>query len=234
MSKRPLGILLDSPGWLLSSERKGRKFLAPSPESTPAHDRFLARTPLLLLGTPQPLMLSAGFCLFPSIFQLPRESPSRKSPVAIPGVPLTVPEACFRRQLLFPSSCSLSSAPLFSRAGRELAGLWLPRQSCGCGCLQCPLVTCSRCSHNMRGVGDTYCRVTPFLFFFPIFTLTSGGGPLPQTVQQPLSCVAQPLGTKLVLEASDFLHLHSDISSYAGFTFSSPSRFYAVKYRSGC
>lgn len=52
--------------------------------------------PSSFYGTPQPLMLSAGVSLSPSVFQLPMESPRQKSPVPILGVSLAVPRRLCR------------------------------------------------------------------------------------------------------------------------------------------
>lgn len=159
----------DRPCWLLSSEQQGRQIMAPSPESTSVHDGFFSEgSPVPFRAPPHPWTLSAGFSssLFPSIFKLrglPRESPRQNSQVLIPGDSW----GPWKRQLCG----SLSPPPrgsLFSmRAGRELAGLRLPRHRCcgGC-CLPCPLVTCSRCSHNsVRGGGGGPPRgVNPFFF----------------------------------------------------------------------
>lgn len=52
--------------------------------------------PSSFYGTSQPLMLSAGVSLSPSVFQLPMESPRQKSPVPTLGVSLAVPRRLCR------------------------------------------------------------------------------------------------------------------------------------------
>lgn len=138
-------------------------------------------------------MFSAGCSLFPSVFQLPRESPCQNSPVPIPGGSWLCREAEALQGASPPPPPAPS--PLFSmRAGRALAGLRLPRHSCGCCCLQCPLVTCSRCSDNMRGGGRLpHChpnRMAPLSSPFD-FALTSWLGSC--LVQQLYSWLVQPL-----------------------------------------
>lgn len=140
-------------------------------------------------------MLSAGCSLFPSVFQLPRESPCQHSPVPIPGGSWLCREAEALQGASPPPPPAPS--PLFSmRAGRALAGLRLPRHSCGCCCLQCPLVTCSRYSHNMRGGGRLpHChanRISPSSSPFD-FALTTWLG----------SCLVQQLAGSAPLEITE-------------------------------
>lgn len=96
MTKGPSGVLQDSPSWLLSSEGKGKKSLAPSPERIPVHDSSLQRTPQFLLWYPSAFDALCRRLPFPSVFQLPMESPRQKSPVPILGVSLAVPRRLCR------------------------------------------------------------------------------------------------------------------------------------------
>lgn len=148
MTKGPSGVLQDSPSWLLSSEGKGKKSLAPSPERIPVHDNSLQRTPQFLLWYPSAFDALCRRLPFPFCLPAPHGVATSEESGAHSRSLLGCSEAALQGALL-PPSCSGS---LFSmRAGRELAGLLLPSHSCGRCRLQCPLVRLSRCSRIMRG-----------------------------------------------------------------------------------
>lgn len=104
--------------------------MAPSPDSISEPERFFAKGSRSLYSAPHPLMLSAGFSLFPSVCKLPglpRKSPRHNSRVPVPGASLNP----WRRQLC---GQRLAPASSFSQgAGRELAGLRPPCHRC-CAC----------------------------------------------------------------------------------------------------
>lgn len=144
--------------------------MAPSPERTSVRDGFFPKGPPVPFRAP--LILGRSPQASPP-FSLPSSNSggSRGNRhVRTVKCPFLETPWVLGRGSAAGSLSLLRARSLFSmRAGRELAGLRLPRHHCcGCCCLQCPLVTCSRCSHNsVRGGGGGHpAGWTPFFILW--------------------------------------------------------------------
>lgn len=166
-------------------------------------------------STPHPRMLFAAFSLFPSVFKLPglpRESPRQNSRVPLPGDSWD-PRGSSSAGASLPLLPSCSGSLFSMRAGRELAGLRLPRHHCcGCGCLQCPRSHAAGAVTAVRGRRES-ARRQPLPPSFD-FELTSRLSPVCQAPWRPAWVPPeilhhQPAPQRGKLFAPSFLHLFS-------------------------
>lgn len=150
--------------------------MAPSPESFSVHDRFFSKD--------SPVPFIAPLCLWCSLRASPFSllSSNSRAPEGISTSEQPSAHAKEPPRIRIPgegSSAGSFSSPLlrlwlpFSQWG--LGGSWhsgsclvTARLGCGCGCLQCPPVTCSRCNHNSRRGGGRMPRGvwTPLFFLW--------------------------------------------------------------------